>query len=149
GTLRQRNAQINQVNAQLEWAKKSVEVALGKEQAFLYENRILFADRELNENTPHRAEQLLDECPPERRNWEWNYLKRQCHTEVMTIQAHQSLIRALSVSPDGRLIATGASFDPRIRLWNAETGREERSVTTKLSNVETLAFSPDGRRIAT
>ena len=39
------------------------ELALASERTFLYQNRVIFAERELNDNTPHRAEQLLDECP--------------------------------------------------------------------------------------
>ena len=37
----------------------------------LYRNRIALADRELSANNLGRAEELLDQCPPRLRDWEW------------------------------------------------------------------------------
>ncbi|WP_165073584.1 protein kinase domain-containing protein [Paludisphaera rhizosphaerae] len=134
--------------SRLQAAYAAKDEAFARERTFLYENRVLFADRELNDNTPHRAEQMLDECPPERRDWEWNYLKRQCHAELMIIQAHQTRIEALAISPDGRWIASGANPDKRLRVWNAETGREHWTLPAHLHDIFSVAFSPDSSRIA-
>jgi len=55
----------------------------------------------------------------------------------------------LDFSPDGRMLAT-ASADGTAALWNARTGKRERTfVDPAGSSVATLAFSPDGRLLAT
>ena len=45
--------------------------------------RIPLADRELAAGNTEEAERLLDACPPEHRQWEWHYLKRQCHNKEL------------------------------------------------------------------
>jgi WD40 repeat protein len=125
-----------------------LQAAYDREMMFLYQNRIVFAERELYDNTPHRADALLDECPPDRRHWEWNYLKRQCHPELLTIAAHRAAIRSLAVSPDGRWIATAAESDEPIRIWDSETGRELWTLPGHRDTSSTFcAFSPDGTRL--
>jgi hypothetical protein len=113
------------------------EAALRSERTFLYTNRITFAEKELNDNNVFHAEKLLDECPPERRNWEWNYLKRLCHTDLHSFKAHDGMIYALAVSPDGRLIATGGQ-DRAVRLWEAETGRLKQKISEHPEGVYSL-----------
>jgi WD40 repeat protein len=51
-------------------------------------------------------------------------------------------------SPDGRRVLT-ASMDRTARIWDAETGREERVLAGHAAAVLSAAFSPDGRRILT
>ncbi len=56
--------------------------------------------------------------------------------------------RALSVafSPDGKTLASGGQ-DKMIKLWDAEKGKELRSITGHESGVACIAFSPDGRTL--
>jgi WD40 repeat protein len=63
-----------------------------------------------------------------------------------TLLGHEGLVRTLVFSPDGRHIASASSVDSTIRLWNAGTGQEIRSFDA--AGVETLSYSPDGKRIA-
>ena len=62
---------------------------------------------------------------------------------------------SLCFSPDGRTLATGAAGDdntpPRhcaIRLWNVAGGKELRRLPGHPHGVQLLAFTPDGKRLA-
>ncbi len=56
-------------------------------------------------------------------------------------------ILCLDFSPDGTHIATGG-FDHKLRIWDAESGKEIRTIAGHRNNVLGLAFSPDGKQIA-
>jgi WD40 repeat protein len=56
-------------------------------------------------------------------------------------------IGTLALSPDGRTVATGAD-DELIRLWDLKTQAQQRALTGHSGWVEHLAFSPDGKILA-
>src|SRR5262249_40263163 len=71
---------------------------------------------------------------------------------------HTAPVRALAFSPDGKWLAstgedTALTPDGRravVRIWEAATGREVLSFPTPHAEwVGTVAFSPDGRQLAT
>ena len=55
---------------------------------------------------------------------------------------------AFALSPDGRLIATGGTNENPIKLWDAETGTLKLTLEGHEKGVLSLAFSPDGRTLA-
>jgi WD40 repeat protein/serine/threonine protein kinase len=57
---------------------------------------------------------------------------------------HESEIRALAYSPDGRIILTG-SRDRTARLWDAATGKPLSPPLKHEQTVHTAAFNPDGK----
>jgi WD40 repeat protein/uncharacterized caspase-like protein len=67
--------------------------------------------------------------------------------ELVVQTGHASLVISVAFSPDGRLIATG-SADNTIKLWDAATGNQLRSVEGHTGPVNSVAFSPDGNVIA-
>jgi WD40 repeat protein len=65
----------------------------------------------------------------------------------LSVQAHDTEINALAVSPDCRTLATG-SVDGQIRLWHQHTGNLLAELTTSGPQINGLAYSPDGRQLA-
>src|SRR5262249_46490402 len=61
--------------------------------------------------------------------------------------AHESNIRQVALSPDGRLLAT-ASHDRTVILWETAGGRALRELRGHESWVYAVAFAPDGRTVA-
>jgi WD40 repeat protein len=94
------------------------------------------------------VEQLLDDCPPDRRGWEWYYLKRLCHTELLSLSGHTDAVNGVAYSPDGTRLAS-ASSDGSVRVWDVITGREVLPpLRGDEDHIYTVAYSPDGRTLA-
>lgn len=49
--------------------------------------------------------------------------------------------------PDGQKVAS-ASFDKTIKIWDIKAGKQVLSITGHTAPVNAIAFSPDGKLIA-
>jgi WD40 repeat protein/serine/threonine protein kinase len=122
------------------------EDALREAQVNLYFNHIALADREWHAGNAGRAEELLDACPDDLREWEWHYLKRLCHSDLLTIRSPVGG-SAVAYSPDGKYLATaGQGHD--LLLLDAVSGEVVWTFSGHTSPVVAVAFHPDGRRLA-
>jgi eukaryotic-like serine/threonine-protein kinase len=141
-------------------ARKSAREATDKAQALqrqLYANLIARSHGEWQINHVAVAEGLLDQCPRDMRGMEWNYVKRLCHLEQWTYSGHERNIWCVAVSPDGSKVASGSglSIHPlmdglgRFAVCDAATGRELFARDGLSGGVHGVAFSPDGKRLAT
>ncbi|MBW4634376.1 MAG: serine/threonine protein kinase [Iphinoe sp. HA4291-MV1] len=70
---------------------------------------------------------------------------------VRTLTGHSSMVLAVAISSDGRIIASGSN-DNTIKLWQLETGKLLRTLGRWFSGhsniVRAVAFSPDGQLLA-
>lgn len=68
-------------------------------------------------------------------------------TLQQSFEGHLDAAYALAVSPDGKVIATGA-YDQKIRLWDTATGKEVALLKGHNGAVNGLSFRPDGKVLA-
>jgi WD40 repeat protein/serine/threonine protein kinase len=148
---RQREQALDQARAreaalENETAERQLkEAALDEARANLYGYRIALAHREWGANHVARKDELLAECPEDLRGWEWDYLKRLGHQEVLTLR--KPGVNGLAYSPDGQRLAGGSS-DGTVPVWDASSGRALNLFRGHSPYITGVAFSPDSRRLA-
>lgn len=71
--------------------------------------------------------------------------------EVLTLKGHTKRVRAVDVSPDGKMIATG-SADGNLIIWDADTGEEIKRFyfgnKQNIPEIFDLQFSKDRKKLA-
>lgn len=65
---------------------------------------------------------------------------------AQTLKAHSAWVSSLAFSPAGKLAS--ASWDRTVKFWDLSTGRESRSFTGKLKQLQAIAFTHDGKLLA-
>jgi WD40 repeat protein len=121
-------------------------------ESALYHQRVLLASREWAAGNVGRAEQLLGDCEPSLRGWEWHYLHGLCHAGLVTLRQPSVrpgwwTVTAVAFSRDGRqLLAAGK--DGGVYLWDASGKSPPRLLGSHPSGAMAVAWSPDGRRAA-
>ena len=86
------NTRLEAKNAQLAKAKET-DQALDEAEFQRYFHHIARAAAGWREGNMVRVEKLLDDCPTDRRGWEWHYLKRLCHTDLLTLRGHTDAVQ--------------------------------------------------------
>ncbi|MHC4464198.1 MAG: hypothetical protein ACYS30_22625, partial [Planctomycetota bacterium] len=113
-----------------------------------YNHGVALADAKYREADIGGVQRLLDECPQDLRNWEWQRLDYISDEALMTLHGDGwSGFEAGACSPDGRLIASGG-WDATIRVWDIVRGEQLRQLRGHAEYISSLQFSPDGRYIA-
>jgi WD40 repeat protein/serine/threonine protein kinase len=111
-----------------------------------YVARIGLASAKINDNAFKYAAELLNQCKPELRNWEWGRLAHLCELGAGSFQA-AGPVDAVAYSPDGKHVATG-DLSGELTIRDAQTG--DVQFTDKQGQyVHAVAYSPDGRSLAT
>jgi WD40 repeat protein/serine/threonine protein kinase len=123
---------------------------LAEKEWALYRTRIALADRNLVDGNSGAAEALLDACPLEHRRWEWHFLKRLCHIELLDLPSPpvdiaRGLTRVdLAFSSDGQRLVSVSSAGI-VTDWAAATGRKIHEF--KKPELRDAFLSPDGQRV--
>jgi len=66
--------------------------------------------------------------------------------EVRRLEGHTDQLTSMTLSTDGKLLVTG-SDDKTVRLWQFESGKEQRVLAGSATFVLSVAISADGRRV--
>jgi COMPASS component SWD3 len=75
----------------------------------------------------------------------------------VVLPAHEEGVRCLAISPDGKTVATGSRHydhhtrraSGQLKLWDVETGKPRVELRGHTDGIEVLAFSPNGKILAT
>jgi WD40 repeat protein len=76
----------------------------------------------------------------------WWPVEGDAPTPARTVAAHRGWVRAVAVSPDGRLVASCGN-DLLVKLWNPANGELVRELPGHEWHVYNVAFHPDGRHL--
>lgn len=94
---------------------------------------------------------LEKQVPPKQqedlRGWEWNHLYRTINSATEVIRWHQSPVRTVAFSPDGRWLASG-SYDGQVSLVRTSDWLPIWTDTRWIAPIHHVSFSPDGQVLA-
>jgi WD40 repeat protein/serine/threonine protein kinase/Flp pilus assembly protein TadD len=134
------------INDALGQAKTNAETADQRAEDLarrLYIDQVNLAHLEVVANNVTRADALLADCEPSRRGWEWVYTKRLCHLEAMTLGGfpdHAAAVVGARCASPATLALLLDAHDP--------DGTIAAHMASRNGSVRSVAYSPDGRRIA-
>jgi WD40 repeat protein len=154
-------------NARLETANTELRAQQGLARHHLYAAHLNLAQRAWEGADLASVLELLEGHRPDQpgqedlRGFEWHYLWRLCHRELVTIRGHTSPVNDLggnsdghpffgasvAFSPDSTHLATGF-WDGTVKVWDARTGGKALALKGHTCRVFSVAFSPDGKHLA-
>ena len=101
-----------------ESVRAEAELQREKFERFEYGRTMQVAHQEWRDNSVPATLALLDGTRADLRGWEWRYVHRLCHSELLTLKGHTAFVHSASFSPDGTRIVTG-SFDQTAKVWDS------------------------------
>jgi WD40 repeat protein len=115
----------------------------------LYFQHIALVTQKLADDDLARVEELLIECPPKLRHWEWHYLMRWYRSTPYTelpLYSTPTRFWSAAFSSDGKQLA--ASLMGSVVLWDLTTRQPVRTFYGHFGAVPSVAMSRDGRWVA-
>ena len=129
-------------------ARKDAVKAKEREEYEAYIAQIGLAAAKIEENEFGSAREILQNCKPELRNWEWGRLMHLCSQGLTTLDAAAPL-DAVAFANDGSFFVTGG-WNGSAQVWRQ--GGEHPALTLPVGTkiyVHSVAVSPDNATIAT
>ena len=108
----------------------------------------LLANVDAARDDPARIEALLLECPPRLRGWEWGYLKKRLHAEILTISGHSGFLCGIDFRP-GANEAYCRTELPKDSIWDPGAGSGVRRMHGPDGGAYGAAIDRTGTRLAT
>lgn len=130
-------------------AKTDRDIARMAKDAEEYEGyvaRIGLAAAKIDENAFDYARQLLDECKPALRHWEWGRLMHLC-TQAVHNYKFDSPIDSVAYSADGKRFAIGC-WGGKAIICDVDSGEHLTTIAYGGNYVNAVKFSPDGKYLA-
>ncbi|WP_145435621.1 WD40 domain-containing protein [Lacipirellula limnantheis] len=125
--------------------RNRAEKAKTAEEYAAYVARIGLTKAKIEEGSFDRAAELLAQCPPDLRGWEWGRLDFLCNLADRSWK-NAAPIDAAAFAPDGVHAATG-DWDGKAIIWNLQTGKPEREFPQG-EYVHAVAYDQAGQRLA-
>jgi WD40 repeat protein/tRNA A-37 threonylcarbamoyl transferase component Bud32 len=122
-----------------EQAHQKLAAAQGASERTVYARTISLAQQEWSNGNIMQCEDLLNRTRSDFRDWEWRYLKRLCHTELITLKGLKGAANLVCLHRDGRHVAASSPAEQTIVVWERSTGR-----VIARHRVIAMAFSRDG-----
>ena len=82
---------------------------------------------------------------PDLRGFDWYYRWHLCHSERLSLPRRDYGVFSVAISPDGKTLATSSNV---IELWDLPSVHLRSTLTGHGSDINMVAFSPDGSKLA-
>jgi WD40 repeat protein len=116
-----------------------------------YRSNLAAAAAALQLQNSAAARRYLEAAPPEHRDWEWRHLHSLLDSARAVMPGSTpawGVWQLPIISPSGKQLASPAKDERIINIWDATTGTTIGGLRGHEGPVYALAYSPDGKRLA-
>ena len=133
-------------------ARRAAENAQEQTRRYLYVARMNLAQQASETAQTRRLLEVLNPYRPgtdqaHLRGFEWYYWWRTCHLYRSSLVGHAGTVYSVAFDPRSGALASGGA-DGQVQIWDPATGQLRFTLPGDGDEVQSLAFSPDGRVLA-
>ncbi len=139
------NGRLRTLATSLDQTNTALATALDASERNLYARNIDVADRAWWDGQHDQTARLLEECPIDRRGWEWSYLARRNRAGLLRAKLDERPMALGFASEGARVVTVGERSVSRIEI---ATGRWLAPLPHGIKSLRLAATGSDGRRLA-